>query len=423
MKWTTQKRKINDLIPYAKNPRVISKRQLKDLQDSLEKFDIAEIPAVDTDNTIIAGHQRLAAMKLLGRGDEVIDVRVPDHKLTDEEFREYNIRSNKNTADWAWDMLAENNTIDELKGWGFTSNELDRHVFDSKEDNFDAEKAYKEIETPVAQLGQIYQLGRHRLMCGDSTKDVAKLLDGKKARLVFTDPPYNVDYKPQKGGVIDKKTHVRGYGDEGIFNDNKSAEDCVVFYTDVLTQLYENTTDDCAIYWWFAMNNYILNFQAFSEAGWKISQVIMWVKSYMTFSRGVDYHRQYEPCLFGWKDKKTHYRNNKIHDMKDVFNLDYKDFQELFDIWYERRDNIKDYVHPTQKPVRLAERGIKKNSEIDDIVLDVFGGSGSTLICCEQMERSAYLLELDPKFVDVIIKRYEQFTGDKAKLEVGNDAV
>lgn len=412
MKWTTQARKINDLIPYAKNPRVITKSELKSLTESLEKFDLAEIPAIDTDNTIIAGHQRLAVMKLLDRGDEVIDVRVPDHKLTEDEFREYNIRSNRNVANWAWDMLEENNTLDELKGWGFTSNELDRYIFDTKEDGFDAEKAYKEIDKPCVVQGEVYKLGRHQLMCGDSTKDVATLMGGNKARLIFTDAPYNVNYKPQKGAVIDSKTHTRGYGDEGIFNDNKSPDDCVAFYTAVLQQLYKNTTDDCAIYWWFAMNNYELNFKAFQAAGWRISQVIMWVKSYMTFSRGVDYHRQYEPCMFGWKDKKTHYRNQKIHDFKDVFNLDYKDFQELFDVWYEKRDSLKDYVHPTQKPVRLAERGIKKSSEMDDIVVDLFGGSGSTLICCDQMSRVCYTMEIDPKFAQTILLRYVKFTGD-----------
>lgn len=418
MKWKTEKRKINDLIPYAKNPRVITPRQVEDLKDSLKKFDVVEIPAIDTDNTILAGHQRLAVLKLLGRGDEEIEVRVPDHKLTEEEFREYNVRSNKNTGGWAWDMLSGNNTKDELKSWGFTSNELDKFVFETKEDNFDAEAERAKIKEPVAKQGDIYKLGRHRLMCGDSTSatDVEKLMAGKKARLIFTDPPYNVDYRAQGGDKLDKKVHVRGYGDGKIFNDNMSAEEYVKFCTEVLNRLYENSTDDCPIYWWFAMSKYDSNFAAWQASGWRISQTIMWIKSYMTFSRGVDYHRQYEPCLFGWKQGKTHYSNKVIRDFKDVFNLDYKDFQELFDVWYERRDNTAEYVHPTQKPIRLAERAIKKSSEMDDIVLDLFGGSGSTLMCCDQMSRISYNMELDPKFVDVIIKRYEQFTGDKVEL-------
>ena len=139
LKWKTEQRKINDLVPYEFNPRVISKKQVQDLKESLEKFDLAEIPLIDKDNIICAGHQRLAVMKLLGRGDEVIDVRVPIRKMTEDEFREYNIRSNKNTADWAWDMLAKHNTKEELGDWGFTSNELDKHIFATEEDNFDAE--------------------------------------------------------------------------------------------------------------------------------------------------------------------------------------------------------------------------------------------------------------------------------------------
>ena len=129
----------------------------------------------------------------------------------------------------------------------------------------------------------------------------------------------------------------------------------------------------------------------------------------MVFARGQDYHRMYEPCMMGWKQKNKHYKNTKINDFKDVFNLEYEDFSELPDVWYEKRDKTNEYVHPTQKPVRLAERALKKNSEEDDFVVDLFGGSGSTLIACDQLKRRAYLMELDPKYCDVIRKRYAKY--------------
>lgn len=154
------------------------------------------------------------------------------------------------------------------------------------------------------------------------------------------------------------------------------------------------------------------------DSGWYMSQIIVWVKNSMIFSQGQDYHRMYEPCMFGWKKGKKHFTDKKQANLKDVFSLGYDDFKEAIDsfcdIWYQKRDVTANYVHPTQKPVRLAERALKKNSKPGDVIIDAFLGSGSTLIACQQMGRSCYGQELDPKFVDVIIKRWEQLTGQKA---------
>jgi DNA modification methylase len=158
-----------------------------------------------------------------------------------------------------------------------------------------------------------------------------------------------------------------------------------------------------------------MNRQAFLKAKWYASQMIIWIKNGFVISRGQDYHRAYEPCFFGWKKGKTHFCNKFINNYQDAFNLDYKDFQELFDVWYVKRDPTQLYVHPTQKPVRLSERAINKNSKENDIVLDFFGGSGSTLIGCDQMKRRAFLMELDPKYCDVIVKRYIKFCRENNK--------
>lgn len=146
-----------------------------------------------------------------------------------------------------------------------------------------------------------------------------------------------------------------------------------------------------------------------------MSQIIIWLKNSPVFSRGQDYHRCYEPCMLGWKKGQAHYTNKKINNLRDVFGLEFQDFEELLDVWYQHRDATQNYLHPTQKPVRLAERALKKNSQREDIVLDVFGGSGSTLMACEQMERAAYLMELDPKYCDVIVKRWEKYTDKTAE--------
>ena len=197
-----------------------------------------------------------------------------------------------------------------------------------------------------------------------------------------------------------------------IFNDNLTDEDCQKFYSDVLANLYAHTTDDAAIYWWYATSNHGLNAEAFKRTKWHLSQVLIWLKNSMVIAQGQDYHRQYEPCMFGWKKGKKHYKNKNITNLKDVFNLDHDDYLEMLDVWYERRDNTSTYVHPTQKPLRLAERGLKKNSELEDIVIDLFGGSGSTLMACDQMKRKARLMELDPKYCDVIVTRYFKHTGN-----------
>ena len=235
----------------------------------------------------------------------------------------------------------------------------------------------------------------------------------QKGRLIFCDPPYMVDYK-SPGGLTYSSTKFGGTGGK-IFNDNLSEDDAQVFYTNVLKNLYNFTTEDVSLYWWFANGKMKINRLAWENSGWKMSQVLIWIKNSMVFSHGQDYHRCYEPVMFGWKNEEKHYKNKKYGNFKDVMSMDnIEDFQDQLDIWFERRDPTQEYVHPTQKPVRLAERALRKNSERGDIVIDLFGGSGSTLIGCEQMGRKAYLMELDPKYTDVIIQRWEEFTNQKA---------
>jgi DNA modification methylase len=401
--------KIEEIKPYPKNAKKHPQKQIKQIADSIKEFGFNQPLVLDKNNTIIIGHGRFEAAKLLDM--KAVPCLMVD--LSPQKAKAYRLADNKlNESAWDMDLVIEE--LKELDDKIFDLTGFDKDILESiKEDEFDAEEEYNKIKVANAKMGDIYQLGRHRLMCGDSAKreDVEKLMDGKKGRMIFTDPPYNVDYK-SPGGLDYNSTKYGGTGGK-IFNDNKSDEECLSFYTDILHNLYEFTNDDATIYWWFANKNNLLNRQAFENANWHMSQIIIWLKNSMVFSRGQDYHRQYEPCMVGWKKKKTHYKNKKLNNLKDVFNLDYEDFSEMVDVWYERRDVTQKYVHPTQKPLRLAERGVKKNSERGDIIIDLFGGSGSTLMGCEQLDRVCYSMELDPKYVDVIIKRWEEFTNKK----------
>jgi len=395
------------LNPAEYNPRKSSNKEYKHLKESIQRFGLVDPIIVNkVNNRIIGGHFRVRVAKDLGF-KEVPCVYV---EITDEaREKELNVRLNKNLGEFDLELLSEFD-MSILKDVGFSSQEIHR-IFDPdlKEDGFDGKKEHDSITTPESKLGEVYELGRHRVMCGDATKeeDVAKLMNGNLARLVFTDPPYNVNYVAQNGLNYDRKRHTRGYGDGKIFNDNQSDEDCLKFYTDVLKNIHKHTVDDMTIYWWFANKNNWINRLAFEEANLHMSQIIIWLKNGMVYSRGQDYHRCYEPCMLGWKNKKTHYKNKKYVDFKDCFNLDFDDFEQMIDVWYQKRDLTSQYVHPTQKPIRLAERALKKNSEQGDIVLDLFGGSGSTLMGCEQMNRVCYTMELDPKYVDVIRKRWK----------------
>ncbi len=407
---------INILKPAEYNPRTASEQEVKNLTDSIREFGLVDPIIVNCAearrNVVLGGHFRLRIAKDMEYTQvPVVYLNIPDI----EKEKELNLRLNKNNGSWDFDLLAKfDDTL--LQNVGFSSDELDR-IFKEpmKEDEFDAEKEYQQITEPSVKSGDLYQLGDHRLLCGNSEKpeDVALLMNGKLARMIFTDPPYNVDYKSPAGLSYDS-TKFGGTGGK-IFNDDKTDEECIRFYTDVLKNLFKFSTDDVTIYWWFANKNNWINRMAFENAGWHMSQIIIWLKNSMVFSRGQDYHRQYEPCMLGWKKKQAHYKNKKIADLKDVFNLDFTDFSEMMDVWYQKRDPTMSYVHPTQKPVRLAERALKKNSERGDIIVDLFGGSGSTLIACEQLDRKAYLAEIDPKYVQVALTRWCQFTGKKAE--------
>lgn len=393
LQWHNERRKVNDLIPFERNPRQMTDIQAKQLQKSIEKFDLVEVPAIDTDNKIVAGHMRMRIMQLLGRGDEEIDVRVPNRKLTDDEFLEYNLRSNKNTGEWDYDLLSAIDSSILLES-GFDSSDLDK-ILKTEEDDFDVEQALP-TEEPTSKLGEVYQLGRHRLMCGDSTKreDVEKLMDGKKADMVFTDPPYNVAVNDES----EESLKARNRRSDGlkVANDKMSDSSFKEFLCKVFVNIYTALKSGGVCYICYADSEVVNFISAFKEAGFHFGQNVIWNKQQFVMTRK-DYHYKHEPILYGWKEGEAH---QWYSDRKQT------------SVWNFNRP-FKSELHPTIKPIELVSYSIVNSSKGEDIILDLFGGSGSTLIAAEQTGRTCYMMELDPKYCDVIRKRYEQFTSTK----------
>ena len=375
--------KLSELKPYENNPR-INDEAVKYVAESIKEFGFKVPIVVDKNNIIVAGHTRYKASKQLGL-EEVPCIVADD--LTDEQVKAFRLADNKagEFAEWDFKLLAEElqgiSDLD-MEAFGFEMTKNDDEV---TEDDYDIELP----EEPKAKHGQVYKLGRHRLMCGDSTKveDVEKLMNGVKADMLLTDPPYNVSYE---GGTKDKLK---------IQNDNMPDDKFRQFLTEAFTRANEVMKDGSVFYIWHA-DSEGYNFRgACFNIGWKVRQCLIWNKNSMVLGRQ-DYQWKHEPCLYGWKEGASHLWAT---DRKQTTVLDFD------------RPN-RNAEHPTMKPVKLFDYLIKNNTKSEDIVLDLFGGSGTTIIACEQNKRTGYVMELDPNYVDVIIDRWETLTGEKAEL-------
>lgn len=345
---------------------------------------------IGKDNVIVTGHTRLLAAKKLGL--ETVPCVIADD-LTPAQIKAFRIADNKTAefSEWDDEMLKlefeELGELDfDLNLTGFDKSEVEKLLINggdscAEEDDFDSDKALEEIKNPISQAGDIWLLGRHRLICGDSTSsdDVAKLMNGQQADLVLTDPPYNVDYQ---GGTKDKLK---------IQNDKMQDDKFLLFLVSAFKNMYEYSKKGAAIYVFHA-DSEGYNFRAaFKQAGYHLRQCLIWVKNSLVMGKQ-DYQWQHEPILYGWKDGASHSW--------------YSDRKQTTLIKYDKPHKNAD--HPTMKPVGLCGYFIGNSSKEEDIVLDLFGGSGSTMIACEQTGRICYLSELDPKYCDVIVKRYAE---------------
>lgn len=395
MKLKIEYRKVSDLLPYARNARTHSDAQVSQLAASIKEFGFNNPVAIDADGMILCGHGRVMAAQKLHL-TEVPTVCLSH--LSDTQVKAYILADNKLALNAGWDNDMLKVELEDLKDsdfdlnlTGFSDDELKDILVEDptevQEDNFDGEPP----EVARSQLGDIWTLGEHRLMCGDSTSenDVKCLMQGELADLLITDPPYNVAYQ---GGTKDKLT---------ILNDKQDSDSFRQFLRDAFSAADSVMKPGGVFYIWHA-DSEGYNFRgALHDVGWTVRECLIWVKNSLVLGRQ-DYQWRHEPCLYGWKDG-TH--------------LWASDRKQTTVIEMDRP--VRNGVHPTMKPVGLFDYQIKNNTRESDVVLDLFGGSGTTLIACEQNGRKSRLMELDPKYVDVIVNRWQKLTGKEAVRQDG----
>lgn len=463
-------RKLKDLIPAVYNPRKASKQQEKALSDSLKKYGCVEpiivneyqpqdengniIESENRYNVIIGGHFRVRELIKL----KVEEVECVIVNLNLEAERELNIRLNSNTGDWNIDLLVQNFNMDELETWGFNTEELDKLEFKTEEDKVenlidDSDELPEIPEQSKTRVGDLFYLGEHRLLCGDSTDpELVKLLMHKnttetntaetntteankkektfntqhstlnnynQASLVITDPPYNVAYNKSK----DFKK---------ILNDEMSKEDFYNFLYKVFKNYNDIVLKDGGGIYIFHSDSERINFtKAFIEVGFYFSQILIWVKNHFVMGRQ-DYQNKHEPILYGWKKGAGHYfiddrtNGNVFEDEIDFKKLKKEELIKILESFF-KTDEVngkptsvihcekpnKSDLHPTMKPIKILGKLIINSSKKNDLIVDLFGGSGSTLIASHQLERVCYTMELDPHYCDIIIERWQNLTSEE----------
>ena len=389
--------KIEDLIPYGNNPRR-NEEAVPDVAESIRQCGDLDPIEVDENNVILSGHTRLLAMKQQGFTETDV---IRYTGLTEKQKKKYRLLANKTgeKATWDLDKLAEE--LDDLDFDGFDFG------FDLDLDGIlEDEKEIEEDEIPLkaetrCKLGDLWILGNHRLICGDST-DVTvidRLMDGVKADCVFTDPPYNV--------AVGSKNRILNEQDGGCRNETEIAGDKGMTDAEIGEQLWrpafqnmaDHAKDDCSIYVTMPQGGTHM-MMMMADACWQVKHELMWLKNQPTFSMGrLDYDYKHEPIMYGWK--KTHNFYGKGKFTKSVWEIDKPRESKL---------------HPTMKPIELIANALENSTKENDCVLDVFGGSGSTLIACEQLNRKCYMCELDPYYCSVILQRYINFKGSDADV-------
>ena len=391
-------RPLDGLIPYANNARTHSDEQIAEIAASIAEFGFVNPILLDEGGVIIAGHGRLLAARNLGMS-EVPTIQLAH--LSETQRKALIIADNRIALNAGWDedllkLELEALQLDDfdLDILGFDPAEIDDLLF-SEDDAEEEDEDIPELpEEPISKSGDVWICGDHRVLCGDATvvTDIEKLMDGQLADMVFTDPPYNVDYG---NTAKDKQRKAKGKsGGRTIMNDNLG-EAFEQFLYDAITNMLMVTKG--SLYICMSSSELHTLQRAFVTAGGKWSTFIVWAKNTFTLGRA-DYQRQYEPILYGWKEGNDRY---------------WCGARDQGDVWFVNKPRVND-LHPTMKPVELVERAIKNSSKSKDIVLDPFGGSGSTLIACERLGRQCRTSELDPKYVDVIVKRWEEATKKKA---------
>ena len=409
---------INSIVPYKNNAKEHPTEQIEQIKQSILQFGNNDPIAVDEDHIIIEGHGRYLALKELGY--EKAECIILSN-LTDEQKEAYRLVHNQLTMNTGFDMnlLKEslNNLSFDMSKLGFEEellNLIEDEYTEIEEDAFNVNEALEEINETEGRVkpGDIYKLGKHTLMCGDSTsrQDIEDLMGGVKVDLLLTDPPYNIAVSNSQGMTIE--------------NDNLDRDSFIKFLSSAFSACNTVMNEGASFYIWYADTS---SKEFYEALPWQVRENLIWVKSQFILGRQ-DYQWRHEPCLYGWKDGAAHYfikdrtQSTVIDDSKSLETMTEDDLRsylkELLDVstvLYEKKPTVND-SHPTMKPLKLMGKLIKNSSKKNDVVLDIFGGSGSTLIACEQLNRQCYMMELDTSYCEVIIKRWEKLTSVEAEL-------
>jgi DNA modification methylase len=410
---------VGDLKPAPYNPRKWDKVAEEKLKESIKRFGLVDPFIVNASpkrkNIIIGGHFRFEMAKAVGYKEvPVVYVDIPSL----QKEKELNLRLNRNTGEWDLDLL-KSFDVELLMDVGFDDGDLS-DIWDdaigTEEDQFDAEKELQRIKSTKIRPGDIFQLGKHRLICGDATNpETVKALTGKiKADMAYCDPPYNISLDYNKG------VGTRGkYGGTKV-NDHKTRAE----YKDFLKKSMENILwackPECHFFYWCDENYVGLLQELYSELGLAVKRTCLWIKNSQNVTPQTAFSKAYEPCVYGTRGKpfladRVTKLNEILNKEVDTGNRMIEDIMDIFNIWLVKRLSTSAYEHPTEKPPTLHEKPLRRCTKAGDTVIDLFGGSGSTLIACEQMNRRCLMDEIDPIFCQLIINRYEKLTNDKAQ--------
>lgn len=395
---------INSIIEYENNAKIHTDEQIEQICNSIREFGNNDPIAIDENNVIIEGHGRLYALKKLNY--EEVDVIRLTH-LNEQQKKAYILAHNNLTMTTGYDLeklqIEMEGIIDfDMSEFGFEPFELLNELEETEEQLEDVLSNVENNENELkVQRGDIFKLGKHTLMCGDSkdTESVKFLTGGGTVNLVVTDPPYNVNYEEKAKHISKTRSceRIKKGTNTNIKNDKVGDEEFYQFLFKMYKNMLEVLEEGGAYYIWYAQAESINFLKALKDAGSNFRQILIWNKNNMVLGRQ-DYQWKYEPCIYGWKEGAPH---NWYSDRKQTTVLDFN-------------KPLRSLEHPTMKPVDLFKYLIENSSKVGDKVLDLFGGSGTTLIACEELNRECYMMEYEPKYVEVIIKRWENLTGEKA---------
>ena len=395
---------INSIKPYENNPRKLKDSAIEKDAMSLKEYGFRQPIVVDKNRIIVVGHTRFRASKKLGFKE--VPITVADN-LTPEQVNAYRIADNRTAEESEWDSELLKMEIKDLEAkdfkldlLGFNEDQLNDMLFEEKQGLTDEDEVPETPEEPISKLGDIWILGNHRVMCGDSTLiDSFDQLCIEQADMIFTDPPYGMSYGGGRAeGSTQKGALVKAHG--MIKNDDLRDDALINLVKDSLSTALMKSKQGCSAYICFTWRTYSEFYKAITDSGYKIKNCVVWDKK--SIGLGQSHYRPQHEFIF--------YCGEQWYGDKSQS-----------DIWQMSRGATSKYVHPTQKPVELVCKALENSSKNEDIVIDCFGGSGSTIIACEKLNRKARIMELDPKYCDVIIKRWENFTGKKAELENGQN--